>query len=82
MVTVIRFLQRNLKEHQALCKVLGALSLGALLGTLAAVPYDQLLGLARPPCTIPVGTAVQSLIATATLFRVWAVDRAELVLKI
>ena len=82
MFKVIRFLQSHVNEHQIVWRAVGALSLGTLLGTLVAVPYDQAFGFSAPPYTLQLYTALQSLVATATLARVWAVDRAELAVEI
>jgi hypothetical protein len=79
MVKVIRSLQDSLNKHKIVWRAVGALSLGILLGALVAVPYDQILGLSAPPYTGRLYTAVQSLIATATLIRVRVMDNAELV---
>ena len=78
MVKVILFLQDSRNKHQALWRAAGALSLGILLGTLVAMPYDRALGLSALPYTQHFYTALQSLVATATLVRVRAVDRTEL----
>jgi hypothetical protein len=74
---VHRFLSnaRRLKSNvrwlaqSAMC----ALAVGAILGTLVAVPYDQLFGLSAPLCT-----ALRSSIATAILAGVRATDGSEL----
>jgi hypothetical protein len=50
-----------------------ALAVGAILGTLVAVPYDQVFGLSAPLCT-----ALRSSITTAILAGVKAMDSAEL----
>lgn len=44
-------------------RVIVALAAGALLGALASMPYDQLLGVSQPACTI-----LRSVLTTA----VWA----------
>jgi hypothetical protein len=81
MVKVIRSLQDSLNKHKIVWRAVGALSLGILLGALVAVPYDQILGLSVPPYTGRLYTAVQSLIATATVVRVWVMDNAELAFR-
>ena len=78
MVEFIRSVQDSLNKHKIAWRAVGALSLGILLGALVAVPYDQILGLSAPPYTGRLYTAVQSLIATATLVRVRAMDHVEL----
>ena len=50
-----------------------ALAVGAMLGTLVALPYDQVFGLSAPLCT-----ALRSSIATAILAGVRATDGVEL----
>ena len=50
-----------------------ALAVGAILGTLVAVPYDQVFGLSASLCT-----ALRSSIATAILAGFKAMDNAEL----
>jgi len=42
----------NLGEGETVWRVLTALGIGALLGVLVAVPYDQLIGLSGPTCTL------------------------------
>jgi hypothetical protein len=42
----------NRSEGETVWRVLIALGIGALLGVLAAVPYDQLIGLSGPTCTL------------------------------
>ena len=42
----------NSGEGEAVWHVLIALSIGALLGVLVAVPYDRLIGLSEPTCTL------------------------------
>jgi hypothetical protein len=81
MVKVILFLQGSLNEHKILWRAVGALSLGILLGALVAVPYDRILGLSAPPYSGRLYTAVQSLIATATLVRVRVMDNVELAFR-
>ena len=82
MCKVIRFLQSRINKHRIVWRAMGALSLGILLGTLVAMPIDQAFGFSAPPYTRQLYTALRSLVATATLFRVWAVDRTELVVGI
>lgn len=53
---------RNPREEEWAWKALAALAIGALLGALAALPYDRLLGL--PGTT---GTVLRSLVATVVL---------------
>ena len=48
---------------------MGALVVGMVLGTLVAVPYDQVFGLSIPLCT-----ALRSSIATAILAGIRATD--------
>ena len=78
----IRYLYTSIDEHKVLWKAMGALSLGILLGALVAAPLDQALGLAALPYTAQLYTALQSLVATATLVRVRTVDRSELELEL
>lgn len=78
MVKVILFVQNSIGEHRIVWKAAGALALGVALGVLVAAPYDLALGSSMPPYTAQVFTALQSLIATATLVCVRTVDRAEL----
>ena len=78
----MHFVYTSIDKHKVLWKAVGALSLGALLGALVAAPFDQAFGLAALPYTAQLYTALQSLIATATLVRVRTVDRAELALHI
>ena len=72
----------SIDKHKVLWKAVGALSLGAFLGTLVAAPLDQAFGLAALPYTAQLYTALQSLVATATLVRVRTVDQAELELEL
>jgi hypothetical protein len=51
-----------------------ALAVGAILGALVTVPYDQVFGLSEPLCT-----ALRSSIATAILTGVKATDNIKLV---
>ena len=53
---------RNPSRGEWVWKALAALAIGALLGALAALPYDRLLGL--PGTT---GTVLRSLVATVVL---------------
>ena len=78
MVKVVLFLQSILNEHRIVWKAVGALSLGMLLGLLVAAPYDRAFGFSALPYTQHLYTALQSLVATATLVRVRTVDRIEL----
>lgn len=78
MVKFILFLQNSLNEHTVVWKAAGALSLGMLLGLIVAVPYDRALGFSALPYTHHLYTALQSLVATATLVRVRTVDQIEL----
>ena len=82
MGKVIFLLHTSIGRRQVLWKAMGALSLGILLGALVAAPFDQMFGLAALPYTAQLYTALQSLVATATLVRVRTVDRAELELDI
>ncbi len=59
--------------RRVMWNALSALAIGALLGVLVAVPYDRLFGLSAPLYTV-----LKSLIATATLVSVRAMDRAGL----
>ena len=59
--------------HRLAQSAMRALAIGAILGTLVAVPYDQVFGLSAPLCT-----ALRSSIATALLAGVKAMDSAEL----
>lgn len=52
---------------------IGALAVGAMLGALVAVPYDQVFGLSAPLCT-----ALRSSIATVILTGIKATDSAQL----
>jgi hypothetical protein len=52
---------------------IGALVIGVMLGTLVAVPYDQVFGFSAPLCT-----ALRSSIATAVLVGIRAADGVEL----
>jgi ethanolamine utilization microcompartment shell protein EutL len=54
-------------------KAASALMLGALLGILVAVPYDEMLGLSTP-----LYSALQSLVATATFARLTCVWPREM----
>jgi hypothetical protein len=76
MYEAIVLLQTESSEHRVIWNTLGALAIGALLGVLVAVPYDRLFGL-----SVPLYTVLRSLIATATLVSVRAMDRAELTFK-
>ena len=78
MVKIIVLLQNSLNEHRAAWRAAGALSLGMLLGVLVAMPYDRALGVSALPYTAHVYTALQSLVAAATLVRVRAVDGSEI----
>jgi hypothetical protein len=78
MVKVIVLLQNSLNEHRAAWRAAGALALGVLLGVLVAMPYDRALGASALPYTAHLYTALQSLVAAATLVRVRAANRAEL----
>jgi hypothetical protein len=82
MFKFIRFLQNSLIRHRIVWRAVGALSLGALLGALAAAPYDRAFGLSALPYTSQLYTALQSLAATATLVRVRTTDRMELGIEI
>jgi hypothetical protein len=82
MSKFIRFLQNSLILHQTVWRAAGALSLGALLGALVAMPYDRALGLSALPYTSQLYTALQSLAATATLVRVRTTDKMELGIEI
>jgi hypothetical protein len=52
----------NHGEGETVWHVLIALGIGALLGVLVAVPYDQLIGLSGPTCTI-----LRSVVSVAVL---------------
>jgi hypothetical protein len=82
MYKVTHFLQSHVNEHKIVWRAIGALSLGLIVGTLVAVPYDRAFDFSAPAYTRQLYTTWQSLVATATLFRVWAVDKAELVVQI
>lgn len=53
----------GIRRTMSVDRIIVALAAGALLGALAAMPYDQLLGVSQPACTI-----VRSVLTTA----VWA----------
>jgi hypothetical protein len=55
-------------EHVRVDQIVTAVATGALLGALAAMPYDQLLGISGPACTI-----LRSVLTTA----VWAGLRSQ-----
>jgi hypothetical protein len=52
----------NRGEGETVWHVLVALGIGALLGVLVAVPYDQLIGLSEPTCTL-----LRSVVSVAVL---------------
>ena len=59
----LKFTQtNNLDEAKTVWHVLIALGIGALLGVLVAVPYDQLIGLSGPTCTL-----LRSVVSVAVL---------------
>ena len=52
----------NYNEGRMVWNVLIALSIGALLGVLVAVPYDRVIGLSEPTCII-----LRSVVSVAVL---------------
>ena len=57
-----KFTHINHDEGETVWRVLIALGIGALLGVLVAVPYDQLIGLSGPTCTL-----LRSVVSVAVL---------------
>jgi hypothetical protein len=82
MFKVIRLLQNSSGEHKIVWKAVVALSLGVLLGTLVAVPYDQAFSFSVLPYPSYLYTALQSLAAMGTLVSVRTTDKTELVVEI
>jgi hypothetical protein len=52
----------NRSEGETVWRILIALGIGALLGVLVAVPYDQLIGLSEPTCAL-----LRSVVSVAVL---------------
>ena len=68
--------ERTLSRYRMLNKTLVAVALGSLLGVAIAVPYDQVLGLSTPLCTV-----LQTLASAVVFTSLKASWPAELVVE-